>query len=73
MKDSATKYKTIRQWDDPSGQRHEIGEVAEIDPAVVFDLTDLIAIGTVAVDAPPAPPAPPALIASTKTTPKGDK
>ena len=40
-------YETLVHWQDPTGKFHNVGEVAEIDPVAVFDLADLVRIGTV--------------------------
>lgn len=60
----AEYYETLRQWNEPErvgGKRHEVGEIAEIDPVKVPDLPDLVQIGTVRLapkkDEASAPPA----------------
>ncbi len=36
-----------RNWTDPKGVDHKAGDTDEVDPSVVFDLDDLVRIGTV--------------------------
>lgn len=38
------RVRTLVQWQDPQGKFHEPEEIADVD---VFDIEDLIAIGTV--------------------------
>jgi hypothetical protein len=37
-----TKYQTLVEWFDPANIRHPVGEVAELDPVIVFDIPDLV-------------------------------
>lgn len=54
------KVKTLVAWNEPNkgdvpGKYHAPGDIAEIDPKVVFDLDDLLRLGTVekVIEAPP--------------------
>lgn len=45
------KIRTLVEWNEPDkdgkpGRLHKPGEVADIDPVVVFDYADLLKIGT---------------------------
>lgn len=48
-------YETLVTWVDPAGKWHDVGNVGELDPNVVFDIDDLLRIGTI-VERPDAAP-----------------